>query len=1189
MQSVTINKDASAYTSTTLFQWELSRKDISDNDPDPIAYYVIVTDPAGVKTRSIYDGYDNLIRDEIFSDALGSFKALNRNTFSGGLIDESLEYDYSDDLKQQVTTKAVYYDFGDWMQLSQIISGSGTTEESLYDIVDDSVSGGVIWKVTCRTLQNKYSDFDYNPDKPITSGSFNYELDKMNNVLKVSQKKQDGTQISSATFKYDGLGRLRSATDENSNTTEYEYDFLDRLLSTTRPDGSIIEYAYQSVHEAPVKVTVKINKDDANGVVLGDRTLDGLGRVSQATIGGRLYKYEFNSATLLSPSKITRPDNAELGFTYDPRLGNAPLSTLYRKTSADTATTLTSFTYDTKLGRLIGRSDFTSPEQTLKEEMTWNPRGELIKHVLRSVFGSTEAERSTCDYVYSPGGILKASTLSIGDSNITKHAWGLDKKGRPAIFTNTLSNTTLTYDVLNRVSACTNTSMNPMESFLDISSEYTYDDFDNTLTTTYKQGSGKDLLTSVTCTFDLTDRVKTKKVTFASTSLNQNAEYTYDNLDRLKQVDDIISNTKTLWTYTVLDNIEGQTTYNRTTGEVVSDFTYTYSLSDPCQLTSVKDILTGQETKMEFNPNGSLTSYGGVNITYDALERAINPGTGQLYYGADNSVRIRATSGKKMLVNYSGHEVTEHIDWDFATSRTATLYSKTGHNNQAVYALEFNNVKITPRQDTTDAYGQVKANIVSDIGNLYVVTAVVNDTYFVGGSASFIAADSPENISIAPDGDKLSVTSTEADDGIVVTLEISPQNVIADGKSTETVTVTVKKDGSELVGATVEFFAAAVDTTRQMIDNNSSVIAFLDADDNVWSVPYSPWGQFVSENPTEVPADAPSFNGEIPVEAVQGKVKENVYPLGNGYRIYRPAIMHFDKPDTESPFGAGGLNWYAYAGGDPINNLDPSGHALARRDPNKVYAKIVEAGGWISGILFTGGGPRFKPGKLRPLSRNSSVGSLEGPPEFYTTSTNPYVKKITGKIIAKKNTYKRIYFMPDWRRIKHNGKFIYGSRNASQPKWMRQSLDELNTLVGNSGGKYPNDTRIFSGSHGRPNGRNFTFDTYMNSVRDPKLSEPKFVRRAKHFIKTEGSRWPNLKLSVTNTSGMKARDAVTHYNSSAYNIIHTFCYAANDHAMLAATGHPVEGVTLERDSWESLTKLNKLKTPNQNSSLLALL
>ncbi len=64
----------------------------------------------------------------------------------------------------------------------------------------------------------------------------------------------------------------------------------------------------------------------------------------------------------------------------------------------------------------------------------------------------------------------------------------------------------------------------------------------------------------------------------------------------------------------------------------------------------------------------------------------------------------------------------------------------------------------------------------------------------------------------------------------------------------------------------------------------------------------------------------PGFNGER-FDPLTG-----VSHLGNGYRAYSPALMRFTCPDSESPFGAGGINPYAYCEGDPINRGDPTGH-----------------------------------------------------------------------------------------------------------------------------------------------------------------------------------------------------------------------------------------------------------------------
>ncbi|WP_413791596.1 MULTISPECIES: RHS repeat-associated core domain-containing protein [unclassified Pseudomonas] len=50
------------------------------------------------------------------------------------------------------------------------------------------------------------------------------------------------------------------------------------------------------------------------------------------------------------------------------------------------------------------------------------------------------------------------------------------------------------------------------------------------------------------------------------------------------------------------------------------------------------------------------------------------------------------------------------------------------------------------------------------------------------------------------------------------------------------------------------------------------------------------------------------------------------YLLGQGHRAFNPVLMRFNSPDELSPFGEGGINAYAYCGGDPVNRYDPSGN-----------------------------------------------------------------------------------------------------------------------------------------------------------------------------------------------------------------------------------------------------------------------
>ncbi|MBV4532515.1 RHS repeat-associated core domain-containing protein [Pseudomonas sp. SWRI107] len=73
----------------------------------------------------------------------------------------------------------------------------------------------------------------------------------------------------------------------------------------------------------------------------------------------------------------------------------------------------------------------------------------------------------------------------------------------------------------------------------------------------------------------------------------------------------------------------------------------------------------------------------------------------------------------------------------------------------------------------------------------------------------------------------------------------------------------------------------------------------------------------------------PTLNSEKNLTGFTGEYLEalsHYYLLGTGYhRSYHPALMRFVSPDSVSPFAEGGINAYAYCGGDPVNRIDPSG------------------------------------------------------------------------------------------------------------------------------------------------------------------------------------------------------------------------------------------------------------------------
>lgn len=132
-------------------------------------------------------------------------------------------------------------------------------------------------------------------------------------------------------------------------------------------------------------------------------------------------------------------------------------------------------------------------------------------------------------------------------------------------------------------------------------------------------------------------------------------------------------------------------------------------------------------------------------------------------------------------------------------------------------------------------------------------------------------------------------------------------------------------------------------------DRSLSVLAEI-ASAGVNRVAYTPYGNSNAARPSQ---SRLGFNGEL-------REGPGWYHLGNGHRVYNPALRRFHSPDRLSPFDKGGLNPYTYCLGDPVNHTDPTGR----------IAKFLHIAAFIGfGIaLFSGA-----VGLLAPLLVKSAV------------------------------------------------------------------------------------------------------------------------------------------------------------------------------------------------------------------------
>jgi RHS repeat-associated protein len=134
------------------------------------------------------------------------------------------------------------------------------------------------------------------------------------------------------------------------------------------------------------------------------------------------------------------------------------------------------------------------------------------------------------------------------------------------------------------------------------------------------------------------------------------------------------------------------------------------------------------------------------------------------------------------------------------------------------------------------------------------------------------------------------------------------------------------------------------------------------------------------------------FNGQY-LELSSGH-----YLLGNGYRGYNPVLMRFNSPDSYSPFGAGGLNGFAYCAGDPVNRTDPSGHTHSFKSLLNGLTGKAKPGPALTGYRRLSGEfdnvPTFSAGVLaKPTAPTfddlSWSGSLSSLTSDYTHSAPP--------------------------------------------------------------------------------------------------------------------------------------------------------------------------------------------------------
>jgi RHS repeat-associated protein len=735
-----------------------------------------------------------------------------------------------------------------------------------------------------------------------------------NNNLKTINDARGITYLTNNTF--DSFGRVLQQTAVDGGVTIFNYTVLNPIISASCGSGGCAV-----IFGSPIMLTTVTDP-------LGNQTtyhfnaagflLDVTDALSRKTV------YARQSGTNLLTS-VTDPLGRTTAFTYDSAGNTTSVTRLAGTPSAVT----TSFTYDPTFNKITSVTDPLGVGHTTS--FSYDKAGNLIK--------AQDPLDPAWNLGYDGAGELTSVTDPLsnpptqigydGFGNVAQAVDPLGRKfsrvsdavGRARSLTNTLGQTAqYQYSPLNQVTQVTD-SLNGQTSL-------SYDPNGNLLTLTDALGSGH----TTTYTYDNLDRVATRQ-----DPLHDPLEsYQYDKNGNLTQFTDRRGKVTT-FQYDAVNRrtFIGFGTQAGPTYE--SSITYTYDAGN--RLVQAKDTTAGTITRSYDGLNrlvSEVTPQGSVNYAYDAAGRRtsmgvsgqttvtysfdnanrltqISQGSANVSFGYDNdSRRTSLTLPNGVALNY-GYDAASQLtgityvlgpntlgnltySYDLAGRRTGVggTYARANAPASASSASYNVNNQLTNWKGATLQY-DANGNLTTDGTNTYTWNARNQLVSISGGvSASFQYDPFGRRVSKTIGG-----TTQFLYDGANPVQEISGTTASA----------------NLLTGGMDEYFQRTDSAGARsfLTDALGSTLALADSTGTVQtSYTFEPFGNTSVTGATTTNSFA--FTGR------------EFDPTGLYFyraRYYSPSMQRFIAEDPARLHG--GINFYAYAGNDPIDRNDPSG------------------------------------------------------------------------------------------------------------------------------------------------------------------------------------------------------------------------------------------------------------------------